>query len=205
MTEQQPYRIVHKYADFQVRRYPEHLLAEVVVEGSFEEAGNKAFRYLFAYLGGENRSSKKVAMTAPVVQDAASEKIQMTAPVVQQGEVVRRADETAGGTQVRRFRVAFVLPADFTIDTAPLPTNPRVLLRVVPESLAAVISFSGRWSNESYQRHLDTLEKALGAAGLCSVGAPRFARFDPPIKPWFLRRNEIILDLDNSPGSPTGE
>lgn len=204
MTEQQPYQMVQKYADFEVRRYPEHLLAEVVVEGSFEEAGNKAFRYLFSYIGGENRSSKKVAMTAPVVQDAASEKIQMTAPVVQQGLVARGVDETAGGTDASKFRVAFVLPEDFTIGTAPLPTNSLVVLRVVPESLAAVTSFSGRWSSESYQRHLDTLERALGAAGLHSIGAPRFARFDPPIKPGFLRRNEIILDLDNSLAAPTG-
>lgn len=203
MTEQQPYRIVQKYADFEVRRYPEHLLAEVVVEGSFQEAGNKAFRYLFSYISGDNRSNRKVSMTAPVIQDGASEKIRMTAPVVQQGLARQEIADGDRNTAAPQFRVAFVLPEDLTIDTAPLPSNPLVVLRVVPESQAAVIAFSGRWSKESYQRHLNTLVQALDAAGFNSVGAPRFARFDPPIKPWFLRRNEIILDLENNSAGPT--
>jgi hypothetical protein len=27
------------------------------------------------------------------------------------------------------------------------------------------------------------------------VGEPRFARFNPPFTPWFLRRNEIVIDV----------
>jgi hypothetical protein len=192
MTAQQPYQIVRSYDDFEVRKYPEHLLAEVIVEGTFEEAGNRAFRYLFSYISGENRSKQKVAMTAPVVQDAASEKIAMTAPVVQQG-IERQPGEE------QKFRIAFVLPEGFTIENAPVPTDPNVHLRTVPESLAAAIRYSGRWSAVSYQRHLEKLRSALKAAGLTPAGTPRFARFDPPFKPWFMRRNEIVIDL-KTPG-----
>lgn len=192
MTEEQPYQIVQSYKDFQVRRYPQHLLAEVTTEGSFEKAGSLAFRHLFAYIGGENRTNQKVAMTAPVVQDAASEKIAMTAPVLQQG-----SERQAGDINPPQFRVAFVLPEGFTIENAPWPTSPLVHLRSVPESLVAAIRFSGRWSDVSYQRHLAKLNAALSAEGLISVHAPRFARFDPPIKPWFMRRNEILLDLES--------
>lgn len=192
MSPQQPYQVVRSYAAFQVRRYPEHLLAEVIVEGTFEDAGNRAFRYLFAYINGENHASQKVAMTAPVVQDAASEKIAMTSPVVQQG-----LEGPNDGLETPKFRVAFVLPEGFTIENAPRPTSPRVSLRAVPTSLAAAIQFGGRWSAASYQRHLQALRIALKAEGLSSVGAPRFARFDPPFKPWFMRHNEILLDLEN--------
>ena len=191
MTAQQPYQIVRRYDDFDVRRYPAHLLAEVTVEGTFEEAGNRAFRYLFAYISGENQASRKVAMTAPVVQDAAPQKISMTAPVLQQGVEAQGHDEWTS-----KFRVAFVLPEDFTIETAPQPSDPKVHLKAMPESLAAVIRFSGRWSNGSHQQHLQTLRIALREAGLTSIGTPRFARFDPPFKPWFLRRNEIVLELE---------
>lgn len=190
MTEQQPYQTVRSYADFEVRRYPEHLLADVTTEGTFEDAGNRAFRYLFAYISGENESRRKVAMTAPVVQDVASEKISITAPVLQQGIEVQ---EEIGASP--KFRVAFVLPEGFTIENAPWPLNSRVRLRTVPESLAAAIRFSGRWSTGSYQQHLQTLRIALRAAGLEPMGTPRFARFDPPFKPWFMRHNEIVLDL----------
>ncbi|GAA5227146.1 SOUL family heme-binding protein [Paeniglutamicibacter antarcticus] len=190
MTEQQPYAIVQSHDDFEVRRYPEHMLAEVITEGTFEEAGNRAFRCLFAYISGENRASRKVSMTAPVVQDDAAEKISMTAPVVQQGN-----GEPGDDHGTSSFRVAFVLPEGFTLENAPEPTNPKVQLRVVPESLAAVISFGGRWSSASYQKHLQTLRIAVRSEELVTVGTPRFARFDPPFKPWFLRHNEILLDL----------
>ncbi|MDQ0210447.1 SOUL family heme-binding protein [Arthrobacter bambusae] len=191
MTAQQPYQIVRSYDDFEVRKYPEHLLAEVTVKGTFEDSGNRAFRYLFSYISGENRSRQKVAMTAPVVQDATSEKIAMTAPVVQQG-----IERQPGETGEQKYRIAFVLPEGFTIENAPGPTDPNVHLRTVPESLAAAIRYSGRWSAVSYQRHLEKLRSALRTAGLTPAGTPRFARFDPPFKPWFMRRNEIVIDLN---------
>jgi hypothetical protein len=188
VTEQQPYDLVQSYDHFEVRRYPEHLLAEVVVDGAFEDAGNRAFRALFAYISGENLSSTKVAMTAPVVQDAASSRIAMTAPVLQEAI---DAGDTADGA----YRVAFVLPAELHMDTAPRPTNPEVRLRTVPESLVAVIRYRGRWTRDKYTSHLDELRQAVAAAGLTAVGSPRFAKFDPPFKPAFLRRNEVLLDL----------
>ncbi|TFD88558.1 heme-binding protein [Cryobacterium lactosi] len=185
MTEQQPYDVVRSFDDFEVRRYPEHVLAEVVVTGPFEDAGNRAFRYLFNYISGENVFRTKVAMTAPVVQDAASTRIAMTAPVVQ-----RPGDATDGS-----HRVAFVLPAGLTEDTAPRPTSPQVHLRTVPESLVAAIRYRGRWTEDGYRQHLEELRAAVAAAGLTATGEPRFARFDPPFKPAFLRRNEVLLDL----------
>ena len=36
---------------------------------------------------------------------------------------------------------------------------------------------------------------AIDTAGFTAVGPARFARFDPPFKPWFLRRNEIVQDV----------
>lgn len=191
MTEQQPYDVLKDYDDFQLRRYPAHLLAEVTTEGSFEDAGTRAFRSLFAYISGDNRSRRKVAMTAPVVQADASAKISMTAPVVQQ---VSPAVRGSTGSEV--YRVAFVLPADLTADTAPQPTDPRVRLRTVPERLVAAIRFRGAWSESNFTRHRDRLTAALIAAELTATGTPRFARFDPPFMPAFLRHNEILLDLE---------
>jgi hypothetical protein len=185
MTEQQPYEVVSSYDHFEVRRYPEHVLAEVVVDGEFEDAGNRAFRSLFAYISGENVSRTKVSMTAPVVQDGPSTKIEMTAPVVQQ----------PGSAAENTHRVGFVLPAGLTEDTAPRPTNSEVHLRTVAESTVAAIRYRGRWTEESYSKHLEELRAAMAAEGLTETGGPRFARFDPPLKPPFLRHNEVLLDV----------
>lgn len=184
MTEQQPYEVVRSYPAFELRRYPAHLVAEVSVQGSFEEAGNRAFRSLFGYITGQNASAESVAMTAPVVQqDVRSEKIAMTAPVVQ--------TENGSGDHV----VAFVLPASMTAETAPVPTDPDVRVREVPERLAAAVRYSGRWTEGAYRRRLAQLESEVVAAGFRPSGTARFARFDPPFKPWFLRRNEVVQDV----------
>jgi SOUL heme-binding protein len=190
VTEEQAFDVVRRYVGFELRRYPSHVVAEVTVRLPFEQAGNKAFGSLFGYISGRNRSQTKVAMTAPVVQSAgSSQKVAMTAPVIQH--------ETEEGG----YAVAFVLPASMTEETAPKPTDPDVRLRTVLPSLAAVTRYSGRWSQESYEHHCAELLTAIEAEGLTVVGTPRFARFDPPFKPWFLRRNEVIVDVDESSGS----
>jgi hypothetical protein len=171
MTEQQPYDVVQRNGSFELRRYPEHLVAEVTVSAAFEDAGNRAFRHLFGYISGE-----KIAMTAPVVQQS--------------------AEQPEAGAE--DYRIAFVLPAGLTLATAPPPTDPAVRLRVVPPTTAAAIRFSGRWSESSFQKHLAELRDALAISGLVPVGTPRFARFDPPYLPAFLRRNEVLLDVEAS-------
>lgn len=198
MTEKQPYQVVREYDQFEVRRYPEHLLAEIESGGSFEGAGNRGFRYLFAYISGENQATQKISMTAPVVQDLSSERLEMTAPVLQQAFATQDENQ-----RTPKFRIAFVLPEGFTLQNAPSPTNPNVHLRPVPAGLAAVIRFNGGWSTRNYQQHLQMLRTALKETGLTSLGTPRFARFDPPFKPWFMRHNEILLDLEEP--SPSGK
>lgn len=184
MTEQQPYAVVQSYSKFELRSYPAHVVAEVSIQGSFEDAGNQAFRSLFGYITGQNESAQSVAMTSPVIQEnARSEKIAMTAPVAQ--------TETASGDYV----VAFVLPASMTAETAPVPASPEVRIREVPAHLAAAVRYSGRWTEAAYRRHVADLESEVAAAGLLPVGAARFARFDPPFKPWFLRRNEVVQEV----------
>ncbi|WP_256820416.1 heme-binding protein [Dietzia sp. Die43] len=189
MTEQQPYEVLEEHPGFELRRYPSHAVAEVAVRGSFDSAGNQAFGALFRYITSHNETAGSVAMTAPVVQEpAGSESIAMTAPVVQ-----IQAD---GGEHVG----AFVLPSSLTAATAPVPTDPRVRVRQVPERAAAVVRYSGRWSETSYRRHLAALGAAITQAGLVATGPPRFARFNPPFTPWFLRRNEVVQDEDWPPG-----
>lgn len=59
----------------------------------------------------------------------------------------------------------------------------------------AVIRYSGFWSRANDAEHLDRLQSILRAAGLEWTGEPTVARHYPPFKPWFMRRNEIRLEL----------
>jgi hypothetical protein len=182
MTEQQPYDVVKTYPGFEVRRYPAHLIAEVEVVSSFSEAGNQGFGVLIGYISGRNSARGTIAMTAPVVQ--APTKIAMTSPVIQ---------EPGGGTG--RHLVAFVMPAEYDVDTLPEPSDPRITIKEVADELAAAATFTGRWTETIYQDQLAALRAAVIEAGLEITGPPRFARFDPPFKPWFLRRNEVVLPV----------
>ncbi|MCD1144943.1 heme-binding protein [Kocuria sp. LUK] len=198
MVEQQPYSTVRRYPAFELRHYPEHVLAEVEVGGSFERAGNSAFDALFRYISDNNRERREIAMTAPVVQEqGGSRKIAMTAPVWQRsvsGGEVETADAHV---------VAFVLPASLTAATAPVPADPAVRIRVEPAAHAAVLRYRGRWTRRSYERHRRRLEQEARAAGLVPAGAARFARFNPPFTPPFLRRNEVVLPVaDPGPETP---
>lgn len=166
----------------ELRRYAGYVVAEVVLEATAAEAGNKAFPILAGYIFGKNKGERKLAMTAPVTQSAEPMKLAMTAPVTQAA--------VAGG-----MRVQFVLPQDVTLATAPEPLDPRVRLREEPPTLLAAIRYSGTWSQSNYDEHLGKLQAALAAAGIATQGEPVLARYNGPMTPWFLRRNEIWLVL----------
>jgi hypothetical protein len=180
--EEAKYNVVEKDNRFEVRDYAPHILAETIVEGDLEEAGNKAFKRLFRYISGDNRSRKKGAMTAPVSQQPVGEKIKMTAPVGQ-----RQVQE--------KWAVSFMMPASYTIETLPEPENQDVTLRQVPARRMASVIYSGFWSEKRYLRYKLELESWIKERGLTIVGDPIWARYNPPFTPWFLRRNEILIPI----------
>ena len=81
--EEPSYTVVKKYDDFEIRDYEPYLVAEVDINGTYQNSGNSAFRILAGYIFGDNQSSEKMSMTAPVESEniRSSEKMNMTAPV----------------------------------------------------------------------------------------------------------------------------
>jgi hypothetical protein len=176
------FRVIESAPPVEIREYAPYVVAETRVAGGFRDVGNEGFRRLFAYISGENRGTAKIAMTAPVTQQAAPEKIAMTAPVTQQadGDV---------------YRIAFVLPSQYTLASAPVPTNPEVRLAEVPARRVVAVRYSGLWSAENYKEALAQLTAFAQQRGLQLTGEPVYARYDPPFMPWFLRRNEILVEI----------
>jgi hypothetical protein len=180
--EEPPYRVLESAPPIEIRDYAAYAVAETRVAGAFADVGNIGFRRLFGYISGENRGSTPIAMTAPVTQQAAPEKIAMTAPVTQQAEG-------------ESYRIGFVLPQQYTAATAPVPTNPDVRIVEVPGRKVVAIRYSGRWSEANYQQALADLLAFARARNLALAGEPVYARYDPPFMPWFLRRNEILIEV----------
>ncbi len=180
--------------DLELRDYPSYLVAETRVSGSRSDAGNESFRRLAGYIFGGNRKQQKFAMTAPVTtapaQPAQAEKLAMTAPVTQ--------TKAEGG----EWLVQFVMPKGQTLESLPQPNDARVTLRALPAKRYAVIRYSGTWSDANFDEHLALLRAAMAREKLTPLGEPVWARYDPPFKPWFLRTNEILLEVARPPDAP---
>jgi len=168
MTEQQKYRVLQSRGNFELREYADCVVADVVVTGNADRASNEAFRPLFKYISGANRSADSLSMTAPVIQEAAGDE---------------------------RWTVSFVLPEHHTGDAYPTPTDPKVSLRQVPQELAAALRWSGRWTSHNVAERTQELEQAIEREGWQVTGESRWARFDPPWMPPFARRNEIVIPV----------
>ena len=181
--EEPEFVVESKTADYEVRRYGPVLVAETQVTADFEEAGSQAFRRLAGYIFGANHTKTKIEMTAPVNQSVQSEKIAMTAPVTQ-------LKGASSG-----YWVQFTMPKKFTLESLPIPNDPLVHLREVQARRLAVFTYSGSWSESRYQEKLALFQKALQTDNRKTVGEPILARYDSPFQLWFLRRNEIWLEL----------
>lgn len=181
--EKAKYTVLEKSDTIEIRQYQPYIVAETLVDADFNNAGNIAFRRLFNYIAGNNRTKESIAMTAPVAQQPASEKIAMTAPVTQQ--------KSAG-----KFAVSFVMPSKYTMETLPQPLDPNVVLRQIPAYKAAAIRYSGTWSKKRYDTYKARLDKFIQDKNFKAVAEPVWARYDPPFQLFFLRRNEILIPIE---------
>ena len=186
-AEEPQFELLEKHEDIEIRQYSSYLIAEIIVSSDFEDAGNQAFSTLVGYIGGENISQKSIEMTSPVRQEKLENEgleIEMTAPVRQQS-----ADSG-------KYRVSFVMPSRFTLASLPKPKDKSIQLREIPGKKVAVICYSGTWSKENYQENETFLYEFLREKEIKITGDPVWARYDAPFIPWFLRRNEIMIEIE---------
>ena len=176
------YETIEQDGPFELRRLDAHVVAETFVEGDFDDVGTEGFRRLVRYIGGANQAQSQISMTAPVGQEPESEEIAMTAPVGQE-----RAGE--------RFRITFMMPAEYRIEDLPDPIDTRIELRIEDARTVASVRYSGFWSRSRYESHQQKLLHWIRRRGLAAIGEPVWARYDPPFMPWFLRRNEILIEV----------
>jgi hypothetical protein len=182
--EEPAYEVLLETKHYEVRRYASYIVAEVDVDDDFKRAGNSAFRVLAGYIFGDNEPQQKMQMTAPV-ESREGVRMNMTAPVTSQSK---------DGDGV--FTYSFVMERKYTMDTLPKPTNRDIRLVERPERIMAVHRYSGTWSEKRYEEHEKILLDALATDRVKTRAAPVFARYNAPFTPWFLRRNEIMVEIE---------
>jgi hypothetical protein len=191
-TEGPRYSVEKKDGRFELRKYDGYIVAQVEMESDFSGALNAGFEALAGYIFGSNRGRRTVPMTAPV----SSEKIPMTAPVTSE-KIPMTAPVMGEKEGAGRYRISFVMPGGYSLDTLPLPVDSRITFRKVGGHRAAAVTFSG-WLNDERkaQQKAAELQAWLSSEGLKAASGYVVAQYNSPWTPGPLRRNEIIVEVE---------
>ncbi|WP_291844377.1 heme-binding protein [Maricaulis sp.] len=186
-AEEPAHTVLLRDGAIEIRDYAPQITASVEVNGSMARAGNSGFRPLANYIFGGNTArdgagADEIAMTTPVTQTR-SQEIAMTSPVTQS---MQGRDD---------WRVSFIMPDEWSLDTLPIPNDPQVQIREVPARRMAVIRFSGGASDSRFEARYRELVAYLDAGGYERIGDPVYARYDPPWIPTPFRRNEVMIEI----------
>jgi hypothetical protein len=168
------YEVLYTEGNIEYRRYAAFNVAQTLVGNadSLENRGKMnqdGFMRLFRYITGDNLTQSSIAMTAPVIETS-SAKIAMTAPVIESG---------ADG----ELSMAFMLPSEYTLDTAPTPTDSAVTLRQIPARLVASIRYSGRWTERNVQKFKTRPRRAFERGGHKDPGRILYCGLQPTLYP----------------------
>lgn len=160
------YVVEQQQEDFEVRRYPELILAQVEKTGRRQQAVRTGFSPLARYIFAKDRPGDKIAMTAPVVQ------------------------EPEGGGWI----VSFIMPEGRSLNDLPHPQG-DVELVTQPKRRVAAVRFSGRWTDKRFAQATQRLQDWIGAQGLQAIGPPEYAYYNDPFTLPGRRRNEILIEI----------
>ena len=190
--EQPKFQSLEKDAEFELRLYSPMVVAEVVVQGDLASAGKEGSRLVKQYIFREGphasadqkkEASDRISMTLPVTMEKEPEKISMTLPVTMEA----KSEST--------YRLHFVMPSSYTLDTLPKSADPRVTIRAIPEQKFASIRFSKFSTEANVAEQTSLLKSWMHKKGLVAGGSPQFARYDPPSVPPLFRRSEILIQV----------
>ena len=181
-VEKPDYKVIQSEQNIEIRKYEPMIIAEVEVEGKREDAIRNGFRLLADYIFGNNMVQQDITMTAPVQQQE-SQKIAMTAPVQQQ-------------STGKSWRMSFVMPSKYSMDSLPKPNNDRVRLKEILTTKFVVVYFSGTNSNENIAEHEKQLLNYIEANKLKITGSPKYAFYNAPWTLPFMRRNEVMIEIN---------
>lgn len=168
--EQPKYEVLKEVeGGIELRQYDEFIVAKTVVTGDRDDASNKAFKLLAGYIFGDNKQETEMSMTAPVLLEKQTDQL---------------------------WVMSFMMPSKFRIDTLPTPKDNKIIFEVFENKKLAVITFSGRWTQENFNKKANELLDFIKEENLNLNSREINAFYNPPFTlPWF-RRNEIMFEVE---------
>jgi hypothetical protein len=130
---------------------------------------NGSFGRLFRFITGANDGQKKIAMTTPVL--------------------------IAGSGSARTM--GFIVPAATAQNGVPAPTGGAVKIEKLAATRYAALRFSGGRNDANEKQAAENLRALLTKQNIRPAGEAMFAYYDPPWTPLFMRRNEVMMRIEN--------
>jgi effector-binding domain-containing protein len=182
--EQPHYDLIERIGDaVEIRQYPRRIAAETTVEASkSDNPRGEAFRAIAGYIFGANKGGRKIDMTSPVEITSSGKKIAMTAPVE-----VKSSDNS--------LVMRFFMPAEYSSEQLPEPSNPQVKVIELPPTTVAVLRFSGSTDDAAVAIQKVVLMKALQSTKWKVAGPATAFFYNPPWTLPFLRTNEVAVPV----------
>ena len=165
-TETQKYEVLYSKNNFEIRIYPEAILASVQMKGSFDDTRNSGFGVLAGYIFGGNTESTKIAMTSPV----------------------RMSTESNLNT------MSFVMPSEMEFEKLPHPNDTNIVLHQSKTMYTASLRFGGYASDAEILKYKKQLNEKLDQMKIKHTGNFEFLGYNPPFQP-VNRRNEVQVEL----------
>jgi hypothetical protein len=170
--EQQPYSVEVKFRNFEIRKYPEALVAVTVCTGNhFRQVARSGFSKIAQFIFGRNSTGKKIAMTAPVRMEFGKE----------------------------NSTIEFIMPASYSKTTLPQTLDESVQIKTWAGGYYAAIKFGGFPNDEKIRKATENLKQALIFNDIGFEDLPKYLGYNPPYQ-IFFRRNEVILPVSPREG-----
>ena len=167
-VEKPKYHVISSQENIEIRKYNPMIIALVEVQGERKEAIRGGFKMLADYIFGNNKSKEDIPMTAPVKQ----QKFQ------------------------KNWQISFIMPSEYNMETLPQPNNKNIGLKELPSKKYIVINFSGVISDQNIALNEEKLKKYIFENEIQSLSTPIYAFYNPPWTLSFMRRNEIMMEIN---------
>jgi hypothetical protein len=159
--------------------------AFVLVDGPQDKAINQWFSQLAAYIFWSNTMKQSISMTVPVSVSPSEihKTIAMTTPVSLQ-------------EYSWMYRVSFMMPADFSLDDLPTPTNQSISFEEIPNKKYYVWKFRWYATESRSAKQLSLFITQLEDNGILPLHSPILNQYNDPWTIPFIRKNEWWIALE---------
>ncbi|KAK9811083.1 hypothetical protein WJX73_001332 [Symbiochloris irregularis] len=171
--EMPKYTVLKRAAEYEVRQYSRYIVAETAMPRSSGAAAGTGFNELAGFIFGGNDRRARMEMTAPVISNAGQ--------ASEQNPTMQFVMEERLGSSA---------------EDLPNPNDARVTRRAEEGGTVASISFSGIPLDFEVTGAERRLRAALLLDGLNPQPGYKLARYNDPFTLPFLRRNEVLIKLD---------